>query len=583
MLTSPIFNKKITLLKKAINLLSFLVILSIWSCQESTNSKTVDTIIIREKTDVASLNPIAATDQLGAYISMHMFQSLVMIDFKSEKPIGIIAKELPEPSIDSSGRMTLHYSIRQEAKFDNGLPIEAKDILFSFKANILPLVENSNGKVYYNFIEDIIPSKEDPKQFDIICKNAAVLNTLRSGDFYILPMNVYDSSNLLSNFSVYRTLNEDSLEFNDSIIQFANQFNKKLRTTSPDNLRGSGPYQLKSWQKGKRIVIEKKENWWGQTLANTSPFFIANTKNLQFEIITDNQTAINALKAGEVDFMNYVAQNDFEKITNHSNITTKQNTRHGYNYLGFNTNNKILQSKGVRKAIENSIPYQKIIDVVFKGAASINRLPLALQHKELRNDTIQFPNQDIEIAKKILLQEGWKDSNKDGTLDKEIDGELVELKLNYHYNSGNEQRKAVGYLLKNELQKVGGSLTIKELEWTSYLKALRAGEVQLFMSGVLTLPITPDFTNLLHSQSANGGRNYSNYQNPELDLLIDSILVEVDKESRIVLIKQLQEIVAAEVPYVFLISSNQRIAYNRRLKNVPIYSLRPNYWAAELK
>lgn len=123
---------------------------------------------------------------------------------------------------------------------------------------------------------------------------------------------------------------------------------------------------------------------------------------------------------------------------------------------------------------------------------------------------------------------------------------------------------------------------MNELEWITYLKALRNNKVQIFMSGKLTLPITPDFTNSLHSSAANGGRNYANYQNTKLDTIIDNILMEPNKQLRTEMIKDVQAIVASDAPYIYLLSTKNRFAHSNRLQNVPIYSIRPHFWAAEL-
>ncbi|MDA9072085.1 hypothetical protein N9J85_00160 [bacterium] len=102
------------------------------------------------------------------------------------------------------------------------------------------------------------------------------------------------------------------------------------------------------------------------------------------------------------------------------------------------------------------------------------------------------------------------------------------------------------------------------------------------MSAKLTMPITPDFTSSLHSSSANGGRNYANYQNPVLDRLIENILLKSNEKNRTELIKQAQIIIAEDSPYIYLLSTSSRFAHSNRLKNVPVYSIRPHFWAAEL-
>jgi len=550
------------------------------ACQEVSEKINAKKVIIREKSDAATLNPVAAEDQLSAYAGMQIFQTLTNIDYKTEKITGILAEAPPEITYDSSGKMMATYSLRKNANFGGTQQVTFEDILFSIKVNFCPLVSNSDGANYYSFIEDV--TSKDQRTFTITCNSSAVLNELRSGDFFVLPKAHYDSLDLLQNFSLNRLKTDLSLTENDSIIRFAESFNSSLIQPNPNAFVGSGPYRLKKWQKGERIILERKTDWWGELYSKENTFFIANADEIQFEIINDDQTAINALKAGEIDVLNNVSQNDFEKIENNTNIKTLECNQHGFNYLGFNCNHPILKEREFRKAIEASIPYQKIIDVVYENQAELNRLPLALQQRSLRNDTLVFEGQNLSKAKRILAELGWEDSNNNGILDKVIQDQLVECELQYHFNSGNDQRKAIGYLLKNELNKIGISLQVNELEWITYLKALKNNEVQMFTSGKLTLPITPDFTSALHSSSANGGRNYANYQNPVLDSLIESILMEPNEQIRTNKIKKVQEIVANDAPYIYLLSTRNRFAYSSRLKNISVYSIRPHFWAAEL-
>ena len=424
-------------MKKIIHRLSFSLLLCALACQQAPKSNTTSKIIIREKSDLATLNPVAASDQLSVYAGMHIFQTLTNVDYKTEKTVGVLAIAPPQIEYDRSGKMTATYTLRKTASFGAMQEVTFDDILFSIKINFCPLVSNSGGAAYYNFIEEVKAINQ--QTFTITCKSAAVLNELRSGDFFVLPKNHYDSLNLLQNFSLQRLKTDTTLKTNDSIVQFAESFNSSLTNTNSASFIGSGPYKLKKWQKGERFILERKINWWGTALKDENTFFKANTDELQFEIINDNQTAINALKSGEIDVLNFVNQSDYEKIENSTNITTLECNQHGYNYIGFNCNSPILKEQQFRKAIEASIPYQKIIEVVFQNQAELNRLPLAMQQSDLRNEEIIFENQNLEKARGILAELKWKDSNDNRVLDKMIDGQLVECELQYHYNSGSEQ------------------------------------------------------------------------------------------------------------------------------------------------
>ncbi|MBL4707787.1 MAG: ABC transporter substrate-binding protein [Flavobacteriales bacterium] len=554
----------------------FLFLLTLLSCQQTPPDQSTKRVIIRERSDASTLNPIGAGDQLSVYAGQQIYQSLLSIDYKTEKIVGIIAESAPDIELRADQKMILTYTIRPEARFDNGRSISSHDILFSLKLNICPLINNMGGVFYYEFIEDFIIKNE--RQFQIICKNAVVLNQFRSGDFAIMPPETYDSTGLLSSFSLKRLKQDKQLQENDSIILLSESVNNSINQSTPKYFVGSGAYQLKKWQKAERIILERKKNWWGKKLEGENSFFNAFADEIQFEIINDPVTAINALKAKQIDFMYSLNAKDYLKLKDHESIETKSIQQHGYQYLGFNCNDPILSDKNVRKAIEACIPYDKIIEIVFKNEAIINRLPLALSMKSLRNTSIHFEGYNLEMAKKILTESGWKDTDGDNILDKQN----TALQLSYYYNSGNEDRKSIGLLLQNELKKLGVILEVKSLEWTSYLKALRNNEIQIFMNGSISVPLPPDFSSTFHSKFANGGRNYANYQNPHLDTLIDSINIELNEVKRIELIKEAQVLIAEETPYVFLVTTNTRMAYSNRLQNVPIYSIRPNFWAPEI-
>ena len=428
-----------------------------FACEQAPINKSTK-VIIREKTDASTLNPVAASDPVSAYTGMHLFQTSTNIDYKTEKTVGLLGTSPPKITYDSSGTMMAQFELRENASFSKNEKVTLDDILFSLKVNLCPLVENSDGANYYNFIETF--TTIDDRSFTITCTAGSVLNELRSGDFAILPKKHYDNLNLLQNFNIHRLKTDTNITKNDSIRRFAESFNASLTSITPSAFKGSGPYVLKKWQKGERIILERKTDWWGDALKDENTFFKANATILQFEIINDNQTAVNALKAGEIDVLNFVSQSDFEKIENSENISTLECKQHGYSYIGFNCNHPILQDRSFRKVIEAAIPYQKIIDIVFQNQAELNRLPLALQQIELRNNKIEFEGQNLEKAKAMLTDLNWEDADNNGIVEKLIDGKTTECRLQFHYNAGNEERKAVGFLLKNELAKIGISLEI---------------------------------------------------------------------------------------------------------------------------
>lgn len=561
------------------------LIVGITSCVPQEKVEKKDRIILAEKNDAATLNPVSASDELSIYLSMQIFQSLLGLDFEGNDLVGILAQNRPRVET-KNGNQWITYTLREGITFTDGSPLTVNDVIFSLKTNVCPLVNNIGGRNYYGAIIDSVKlDAENPLKFTFICKEINTRNEIVSGDFSILQESKYDSLYLLRNFSYEELMATDNLEGNDSIQRFAEYFNDPKRAFNPANINGSGAYTLKEWIKGQRIVIEKKSNWWGDELKDENIFFRANAPILQYEIIPDENTALSALKSSEVDFIRTLGPKDFVDMKNSDTIpgiTFGSQETYSYTYLCYNLNNPILADLAIRKAISHAVPRMQIIETVFYEQATLTNAPFSSIRTELINDTITGYEYNLDRSLALINGSSWSDSNEDGIADNTVNGIPTDLSLRYLYNSESKERKAVGLILQNELKKIGVELKVEGVEWSTYIQRLRAREFDIFYGGKRGIPIAPDFSSTFHSSGANTGRNYANYQNLEIDSLIEQIAVELDELKRKELVNRFQEIIYRDVPYLYLFTPKKHIAFSKELKNANIYSLRPNFWAPEL-
>lgn len=566
--------------------IAYLLSIFLFSCVPAEKKQnTNEPINIHASSDAATLNPVAARDELSFIISMQLYQTLTAIDFNTEVLVGVIATSAPKLSTDSLNNLLISYEIRPEASFDDGTSITAKDVAFSLKLNVCPLINNVGGANYYGFIKEIVYRESDPLKISFKCEKAGPIYPYFSGDFAILPSHIYDPQNSLAKFSYKALLENDSLQYNPEIIKYAQEFNAEKYASDPNFINGSGAYQLKAWNRNKNILIERKKEWWGEKLDNKNTFFITNAPSLNYEIINDQTTAMVALKSGKIDFLRSIPPKDYlalQKSASSINLRTTSINEFGYQSIGFNLNNPLLNELALRKSIAYLTPKKKIIDKIYYGQAIPTNVPLSPQRKDLIDSTLNEYEYNIEKSKQLLKEANWQDKDNNGVLEKMIGGKIVECKLTYHYNSGNKEREAVGLILKDELKKVGIELEVIGIEWSVYLQKLRAGEMQIFFNGTSSLPIPPDFKSSFHSASANGGRNYANYKNQVSDSLIEVIKTSMDPEVRKTAIKAFQNQLNQDLPYVFLLTTKEQIAYSSKLNEVPTYSVRPNFWPPEL-
>jgi peptide/nickel transport system substrate-binding protein len=564
-----------------------LVAFSINSCGTYTPQK--NEVRIHELSDADMLNPFCYTDAGAGFMLQNIFQSLLAIDFKTLEVIPVLAESRPLVEKDSTGKLRITYKIRPEAVWDNGTPVTGNDVAFSVKVLKNPKVNNQNNKPYYEFIEDVIVDPTDPKKLTILCRETYLLAESSSGDYGIIPEYFYDPKGLMKGFTIPQLNNEkDKLAADPKISEFATDFNSEKRMREKDFILGSGAYKLAEWKTGERIILEKKKNWWGDKLENTNCYFQAYAEKLIHVTINDQTSALVSLKAGNLDVMRSIKSKDFaelpqsEKIKENFNLHTPMQL--AYTYLGLNLKSPKFKDKKTRQALAHLLDIEKMIKTIKYGQAQ--RVIGFVHPSNIKdyNTDIKPYDYNPDATKQMLADAGWKDSNGDGVLDMMIGNERVEFTIDFSYNSGNDERKAVALMFQEEARKVGIKVNVIAQDWSVYLDNQKKHNFEMFFGAWIAAPVPNDPKQIYHSESAlNEGSNYVSFGTPESDAVIDSVRVELDENKRSVLYKKLQQILHEEVSYIYLWAPSERIAIHKKYSNADASVMRPGYWDAGFK
>ncbi len=560
-------------------------------CSDTKPNNSSSRVIIHQLSDPSSLCPLIANDNSVYSILPNICQTLLGVDYKTYELTPILAESRPKIDYLPDGTMTISVTIRKEAVWDDGSPITGEDVAFSLKILRCPKVNNSGLNGEFQDIDDIIINPEDPKKFVLHYKAAYFIGEESLCDLWILPHNVYDKTNILSNYTLAKmSATSGEVLLNDpKLTLFADSFNSPK--FQREMINGSGAYKFVSWQTQKNIVLERKKNWWGDKIASkiNSYWVQAYPQQLVYETINDMTTAVVGLKGNKIDVMSNVVAKDFVDLQKSVEFTAEFNLftplQPVFSYIGINMRNPKLNDVRVRKALVHLMDVDTYIETMSYGMAARATTMIMPGSEKYQNKNIEPYSFDIALAQQLLQEAGWTDSNKNGTLDKMINGKLVEMVLGINYNTGNKKREKVCLIFQESCKKVGIKIDILPLEWSQMQENLKQQNFDLYVNAsVKTVVGEPEPTQMWHTQSANkGGINYMGFGDTDSDAMITQLRTERNPEKRMALFNALQVKVNEQVPCIFLTNSKNTLVINKRYSNVYESINPPGYWAAGFK
>ena len=229
----------------------------------------------------------------------------------------------------------------------------------------------------------------------------------------------------------------------------------------------------------------------------------------------------------------------------------------------------LFKERRVRLALTHLVNRERIRDEVYRGLARIQTGNFWIESPYYDHSIKPWPF-DIEKAKELLAEAGWKDTDGDGILDK--DGKKFEFVFSCITQPPEYLR--VAEIMAEDCKKAGIKVTINPYEWSVYLKRIEEKNFDVVSLG-WGMSYESDPYQLWHSSHANTPRtsNHGGFVNDEADAIIEQGRREIDLDKRIVLYKRFHQIMHEEQPYTFLMAPYTLTAIDRRFRNVEVYPL----------
>ncbi|MGO3132679.1 MAG: ABC transporter substrate-binding protein [Alcaligenes sp.] len=487
--------------------------------------------------DFMTLDPHAQNENLIITASSYVYEPLVDYnkDFQLTPALATSWEQL-EPTV-------WRFTLREGVKFHDGEPFTADDVVFSIHRAMAP---TSNFKAYVNGIDKAV--KVDDKTVDIIttAPNPVLLRQLT---------NVF-------------IMNKDWSEKNKA--QQPQDFNKNEETYSSRHTNGTGPYKVKSREVDVRTVFVENEEWWNK--ANK----VGNVTEVIYVPIKQNATRTAALLSGEVDLVLDPPAQDLQRLRQQAKIV--EGNEYRTIYLGLDQKSpelKYSSIKGknpfadqrVREALYVAIDIEAIKKAVMRGSSAPTGTMIAPQVHGYTKDLAQRIPYSQDRAKELLKEAGY-DNSLSFTLDCPNDRYIND--------------EAICQAIVGMWAKVGVKANLNAMPRATYFPKVQNYDSSAYMFGwgVPTFDALYTLQSLIHSkgEGADGSFNFGNYENAEVDALIDQIKTETDTAKRDAAIHKVLEIHAKEVGHIPL---HDQIIPWAMAKNVNVIHRADNRMAAQ--
>lgn len=343
-----------------------------------------------------------------------------------------------------------------------------------------------------------------------------------------------------------------------------------------DKAIGCGMYRFIEWKPGVHIRLQRNPEYFGRP---------AHVDDMVLHIIRDPDQALMRLKVRELDAVGLTPtqyRNEIVEAKPESPFHAQaRKISHdlfldfGFYYIGWNLDRPLFADKRVRRALTHVFPKEDILQHTYQGLGELTSSPFFLKSPATDPAIKPWPH-DLDEARKLLAEAGWKDSDGDGVLDRMWNGTRQDFQFQLLLYANSNEYRDLGNIYKEELLKVGIRMTPLAVDWSLMQKQMEDKEFDAYTGG-WGLAWDEDPYQIWHSSQADvpKGSNRIGFRNKEVDQLIEKLRVTFDRQERTAMLRRIHAIIHEEQPYTFFYTPKRVFAWHPYVKGVRFFVIRP--------
>ncbi|MEI2618405.1 MAG: ABC transporter substrate-binding protein [Thermomicrobiales bacterium] len=329
---------------------------------------------------------------------------------------------------------------------------------------------------------------------------------------------------------------------------------------------GTGPFKLKEWVAAEQTTLEAYDNYWGGR---------ANIDTYREEVVPEGSVRAIALRTGKSDFAVWPVQaEDNLKFIQEAKFDVNRAAGTAVNHFPLNNQKPSLSDKVVRQAMMTAIDRDRLINDLEKGLAVKATANLSPAVVFFYNPDVTKYDHNPDAAKKLLDDAGYAPGS-DGIREKNG----VKLTFTCTVITGDQRRRPEAEVVQQDLKAIGIDMQIDEKPVATILDGLPKGTLDASLFNWTYGVSEPDARTTLRSDAS---RNFSSYRNPEMDKLLDDGVHTVDPTERQRIYKEIQAIIAEDVPFLYIMFWEDIGVWNKRIQGRPKHANNSTFYYANV-